>query len=583
METKPAVQFADAKQLQHSDPHRAYDLAWEALKENPADVRFRHIQAHALTLTGSPNEAIALLYALYQSHHRDPETLGLLGRAWKQIASDAVSDDERQRALRQSRDFYLEGLVEAEGRTDSGGYYPGINAATLSLVLGDLEQAKALAQRSAAVRSARGEGGLRLLEPLHARRSCADLRRHPGSTRTLLQSEKLPAKSRPSEQHPPQRPRNREAHVRRYVRAGRLLRRPGSRHIHRPPHRRAGPRGGDILFLEALQTADAQCEIVLPFEQAVFEQSSVAGGAPGWPARFARLCAEAKPRIANSHSATADGAAFEYGTRFLIGLARLRAQQLDADLRALVLWDGERGEGHGGTEWSIAHLQTLGVIVENIYPGREGIVPPIADNFQPYENVARPIRAMLFSDCKGYSKLREENDGDYTTQFLGGVSRLIARARENNAAPIVANTWGDGLFLAFTEVRAAADFAIALRDGALRASKALGLPDGVCLRIALHAGPVMEFEDPITQRPNLAGVNVSFTARIEPITPENQICASEAFAALAANEALGHLRFDYAGATEFAKHFGAHPIYRMVSAAPVVARGEPPRHKDTKP
>jgi hypothetical protein len=84
--------------------------------------------------------------------------------------------------------------------------------------------------------------------------------------------------------------------------------------------------------------------------------------------------------------------------------------------------------------------------MENIHPDHEGPIEesPAASITAPGEG--RRIHAFLFSDCKGYSKLREEEIGIYTQQFLAGVARLIERLRETHGGgAIVANTWGDGL------------------------------------------------------------------------------------------------------------------------------------------
>jgi class 3 adenylate cyclase len=60
------------------------------------------------------------------------------------------------------------------------------------------------------------------------------------------------------------------------------------------------------------------------------------------------------------------------------------------------------------------------------------------------------------------------------------------------------------------------------------------MPADLNLRIALHAGPVYEFNDPVTGSRSYSGTHVSRAARIEPVTPPGQVYASKAFAALAA-------------------------------------------------
>jgi class 3 adenylate cyclase len=90
-----------------------------------------------------------------------------------------------------------------------------------------------------------------------------------------------------------------------------------------------------------------------------------------------------------------------------------------------------------------------------------------------------------------------------------------------------------------------------------------GLLSGLSLRIALHAGPVYKFTDPVTGDRSYGGTHVSRAARIEPITPPGQVYASEAFAALAAAQGLRSFNLDYAGQTPMAKGYGTFPTYNL--------------------
>jgi len=83
--------------------------------------------------------------------------------------------------------------------------------------------------------------------------------------------------------------------------------------------------------------------------------------------------------------------------------------------------------------------------------------------------------------------------------------------------PLTKNTWGDGLYFVFSNVREAGQFALDLRD-AVRDSdwSKHGLPS-LNLRIGLHAGPVYSCCDPVTQHTTYIGANVSRAARIEPV------------------------------------------------------------------
>jgi class 3 adenylate cyclase len=587
---------ASLQKIRHTDPFRAYDFAVQAEKEWPEEVFFAHIQAHSLAQTASPHRAVELLAALRAAGHHDPETLGLLGRAWKDIARDALSEEEQRDALTQAFDVYREGLDHAEQAADCGGYYPGINAAAVGLLLGFNHEAFSLARRAAVLAekvpipdywsiATLGEAAL-ILGDLDGARACyLAAQQHPhdaGQRASTRRQARLIAShlhgdstllddcfhippvlvfaghlTDAADRLTPRFPESMVDAVDSNLRSALARLQPTIGFA-------SAARGGDLLFIEALQERGADVRVILPLELDVFRAVSVTGGAPYWDKRFEAALHDLPVTIANNHSSAADGIAFEYGTRILIGHARLCARQLDTPLHVIALWDGKVGDGHGGTAWAIAHLLRCGASVENIYPGREGPIEEVPAASPIPRGDGRRIHAMLFSDCKGYSKLREEQIGLYTQQFLAGVARLIDHLRETHqAAPIVANTWGDGLFLVFEDVRAAGCFALALRDGIRRRAAALGLPPEIRVRIGLHAGPVLPFVDPVTGRDNFAGGNVAFAARIEPIAAENQVCVSEPFAALAADAGLDEFQFDYLGVTAFAKGFGAFPLYQL--------------------
>jgi class 3 adenylate cyclase len=160
-----------------------------------------------------------------------------------------------------------------------------------------------------------------------------------------------------------------------------------------------------------------------------------------------------------------------------------------------------------------------------------------------------------------FSKLDEDGVVRFGKHFLGAIGRLIATSAY---APVLKNTWGDGLFFVFASVRHAGLFALALRDlvnGTNWASS--GLPVGMNLRIALHAGCVFRYTDPITERPNYLGTQVSRAARIEPVTPPGHVYASESFAALTSAEGVAEFTCDYVGQTPLAKGYGTFPTYHV--------------------
>ena len=171
---------------------------------------------------------------------------------------------------------------------------------------------------------------------------------------------------------------------------------------------------------------------------------------------------------------------------------------------------------------------------------------------------APEIRALLFGDAVGFSKLNEGEVPLFVRHFLGMVGELIGSVDQ---PPVLKNTWGDGLYFVFPDVGAAAHFALELTERISRTDwKSKGLPD-LSLRIGLHAGPVYACMDPVTGRLNYVGAQVSQAARIEPITPPGRVYASQAFAALAAASDRSGFHCDYVGQTGLAKNYGTYPTF----------------------
>jgi len=64
----------------------------------------------------------------------------------------------------------------------------------------------------------------------------------------------------------------------------------------------------------------------------------------------------------------------------------------------------------------------------------------------------------------------------------------------------VRSSWGDALYFCFTRVHDAGVFALLLTDLVAGARWAtLGLPEGLNIRVSLHAAPVHAVIDPITK------------------------------------------------------------------------------------
>jgi class 3 adenylate cyclase len=203
----------------------------------------------------------------------------------------------------------------------------------------------------------------------------------------------------------------------------------------------------------------------------------------------------------------------------------------------------------------IPRVDLLGHSIGESKVTREGKSSHLDGEASPFRS---EIRALLFADAEGFSRLDEDEIPRFVEHFLGLVGEILARSASQ---PLVKNTWGDGLYFVFANVRDAGQFALDLRDSVRETDwQSKGLPN-LNLRIGLHAGPVFACTDPVTGRPNYIGAHVSRAARIEPITPSGQVYASQTFAALAAAEDVREFRCNYVGQTSMAKKYGTFPTY----------------------
>jgi tetratricopeptide (TPR) repeat protein len=107
--------------------------------ENAFPKAVRPKQLHGLALARNKNwqDAQTIFSELHQAGEIDPETLGMYARTWR----DRYAVSQERRHLERARELYLQAF-----RAVPGNSYVGINAATTSVLLGDADLAKSLAE-----------------------------------------------------------------------------------------------------------------------------------------------------------------------------------------------------------------------------------------------------------------------------------------------------------------------------------------------------------------------------------------------------------------------------------------------------
>jgi len=583
----------------------AYDVAHAAVDEfHPDDIWLKQRMALALAQMGAATRAQAVLTPLAAGSPPNRETLSILGRTYK---DQWCAHPSNEQYLRQSFDCYNRAF-----EIEPPDFYPGINAATVAFLLKETDKAHALAKKvlkicqaqpddywrnatiaetlvilgdldgaRQAYRKAVGTAGDNLHALSSTRKQARVLSRHLQGRADLF-DECFPIPKL-------------------VVFSGHMIDAPDRRIPRFPPEKENAIRellenqleamnagigfasaacGSDILFLEAMLARGGTIHVVLPWPAEEFVKTSVdLDGKGTWNKRFEDVLARAASvRVLGQLYMPGSVTGFEYCNLAVNGLARVFARSLDLEITPLAVWDGFVG-GPGGTGSFVRYWRSHRIPVKIVPIATQSpsmLVDPQTsetdvnvpgDEFEIWVRASgrQEIKAIMFADVVGYSKLPETAIPRYVAQFNQRVSRLIA---ESSSSPINVNTWGDGLFFIFNSVEDAGRFGLDLRDLVVKTDWVeLGLPTQLSIRIAVHAGPVYVNFDPVVRQMTFTGAHVSRAARIEPITHEGEVFASEEFAALAAADQSKGFTCDLVGTTALAKSYGLSRIYSLERAA----------------
>ncbi|MEZ5925544.1 MAG: hypothetical protein R3D57_14275 [Hyphomicrobiaceae bacterium] len=124
-----------------------------------------------------------------------------------------------------------------------------------------------------------------------------------------------------------------------------------------------GARGGDILFLETCHDLGLDTRMVLPEPPEAFIGHSVAGASSGdWPDRFDAVWRSHAEDERSVHVPPPGANIYEAANEAELMLAR----KLGAEVRLLAFWDGQGGDGPGGTESFVRNVEAAGGALDHI-------------------------------------------------------------------------------------------------------------------------------------------------------------------------------------------------------------------------
>lgn len=341
--------------------------------------------------------------------------------------------------------------------------------------------------------------------------------------------------------------------------------------------------GGDIMFLEAIVARRGRAHIILPCAIDAFRTDCVeVVGDSDWGARFERLLNQAHSvEILGDQYASDNAMASECCNRVMFGLSRLCAHEKgEPDPVVLALWDGKPGDAYGGTHSAVEFCVRQGLLVRSLGdvlpPSRIGTNeirrPAPGQSSAARANSAvseapQQICSAVFADVVGFSRLKERQIPAFFDLYLKCAMDSLQSQR---IVPLVKNTWGDGLYLAFDSPRDAGLFALDF-TGRIGSSDWSRLELGFLpsVRIAIHSGPLYRFYDPLIAQWSYTGSHVTHAARLEPVGEPGRVIATQAFVALAAAEGITGFRGRALGRRQLIKGAGEVTLFELIAAPPL--------------
>lgn len=561
---------------------KAYNLAREASATEATDPRLRFIEVLSLARMGDTSHAWELYDTYDLGTIESADALSLKARLLK---DNALNEEQPQpAALREAAEAYRQAFAA------TGSAFPLVNAATLACAAGDRKLSRSLAETVLHILQSAAEEGYwpwitkaeayfvlgREDEAVHAAR--AALAQEDASlgarSSTIKQFERLmPLISAegdlPEEMLGHLRPppvihycghmfsdgADFEARLAFDVQATLTKLRVQIGYG-------ALAAGSDIILAEQLMNCGAELNVVLPFSIDEFKKVSVAPAGPSWIGRFDRCCTgAASVTIVSNMAYVNDPRQIGYGGEVAMGMTVLRSSHLGGRAHQLAIWDGGPRLSLAGTSADVSTWAAAGRDTEIIpYPAPRTPGQFTAVETRNVELIERDAHAILFADFSGFSKIGEQNLIFFWNGVMGRIAKVLDRFSES---VLCKNTWGDALYLIINETAVAAELALSLQEEVQSLDMSLLGPESRGLRVALHYGTMYRANDPVTERTNYFGSEVSKAARLEPVTPHRSVYVTQPFAAVLALKKKSEFDLHYIGDIALAKDYGNQPIYRL--------------------
>ena len=320
--------------------------------------------------------------------------------------------------------------------------------------------------------------------------------------------------------------------------------------------------GADIMFAESILKQGGELNVWLPFGRESFCDELVRPYGEQWVQRFHDCMSRAHTvSCATESDYLGESSLFNFCADVAMGMAIMRANNLNAKLLQLAVWDQAVVSQRSGTYTNIARWKELGHASE-IIPAPERRPDPFARKYHgAFPGNRREPHAILFADIRGYGKLSDRDIIWYFNVLQPRLARAIDKFRPEIQH---LDTWGDAIFLVTEKASTAARIAVEFNAAIAETDQSgLELDEPLLMRIGLHYGPVYKLYDHLAQCYTYSSNDVTKTARIEPVTPPGEIFGTEPFVAILELEGERWASFEYAGTISSAKNYGAFRMFHI--------------------
>jgi len=459
----------------------AHNMAEEFCANNPDNLRAQQLCGLAMSKSGARNAAIKFLEPVLERHTNDPETAGILGGVYKEQFKMTADSSFARKSL----DTYLSNFEETNS------YYTGINAATMSQILGRGKTAREVAEKVVKIAGEEesfwayatvGEANLLLRNSQAAAESYYKAVQMGESQYGKLGSVYAQLLILQHYINVPENILAMFAPPKVAVFAGHMI-----------DHNRETPRfpeeisehvkfaigndlrinnikigysslacGSDILFVESLIELGGEVNIFIPFDRDEFMQISVAFAGPQWVERFEKIEASQNITYVSKKYCQNPDILFDFLGKIMIGSGVMRSSLFhDQPYLLTVASEADSTLKKGGTN-AIRKLWPYSANILNINPDlylKQGVPIPdsrleaeVIPDIKPYKrNIRYFVLATLVTDGnerqnEEFAKIVEKVKGEFI-EFPG---------------PNRSGVRDEGIFALYTKAHYAMDFALRL-------------------------------------------------------------------------------------------------------------------------